>query len=92
MSDLHARNLDAAINLDAAAPLALCQTQNRQLLAGFLLTLASTAATLVDPYLTMPLMDKVLIPFQNGQPIDWPLVSKYLGGLFAAALVAWLLG
>jgi ATP-binding cassette subfamily B protein len=28
-----------------------------QLLAGFLLTLASTAATLVPPYLTMPLMD-----------------------------------
>ena len=63
-----------------------------QLLAGFLLTLASTAATLVAPYLTMPLMDKVLIPFQNGQPIDWTLVSTYLGGLFAAALVAWLLG
>jgi ATP-binding cassette subfamily B protein len=37
-----------------------------QLLAGFLLTLASTGATLVPPYLTMPLMDNVLIPFQNG--------------------------
>ena len=32
------------------------------LLAGFLLTLASTAATLVAPYLTMPLMDDILIP------------------------------
>jgi len=63
-----------------------------QLLAGFLLTLASTAATLVAPYLTMPLMDNVLIPFQNGKPIDWSLVSLYLGGLFAAALLAWLLG
>ncbi|HRL30146.1 MAG TPA: ABC transporter, partial [Ottowia sp.] len=41
-----------------------------QLLAGFLLTLAATAAQLVPPYLTMPLMDKVLIPFQNGQQID----------------------
>ncbi|MCL4184574.1 MAG: ABC transporter, partial [Burkholderiaceae bacterium] len=39
----------------------------RQLLAGFLLTLASTAATLVPPYMTMPLMDDVLIPFQNGK-------------------------
>ncbi|MEQ1630589.1 MAG: ABC transporter, partial [Gallionella sp.] len=29
-----------------------------QLLSGFLLMLASTAATLVPPYLTMPLMDK----------------------------------
>ncbi|MER2541256.1 MAG: ABC transporter ATP-binding protein [Azonexus sp.] len=63
-----------------------------QLLAGFLLTLMSTAATLVAPYLTMPLMDKVLIPFQNGQPIDWSLVTLYLGGLLGAALVAWLLG
>ena len=40
-----------------------------QLLAGFLLTLASTGATLVPPYLTMPLMDKVLIPYQE-RPSD----------------------
>jgi ATP-binding cassette subfamily B protein len=54
----------------------------KQLLAGFLLTLASTAATLVPPYLTIPLMDDILIPFQNGQQIDpgrWAL----LGGLLA---------
>lgn len=63
-----------------------------QLLAGFLLTLASTAATLVPPYMTMPLMDNVLIPYQNGAPLDTALVSLYLGGLFAAALVAWGLG
>lgn len=63
-----------------------------QLLAGFLLTLASTAATLVPPYMTMPLMDNVLIPYQNGAPLDTALVSLYLGGLFAAAMVAWGLG
>src|SRR5574343_426725 len=63
-----------------------------QLFLGFALTLASTAATLVPPYLTMPLMDNVLIPFQNGQPIDWELVSMYLGGLLGAAIVAWGLG
>ncbi|KXB30422.1 ABC transporter [Dechloromonas denitrificans] len=63
-----------------------------QLLTGFLLTLASTAAQLVPPYLTMPLMDEVLIPFQNGKPIDWPLVGMYLGGLFGAAALAWGLG
>jgi ATP-binding cassette subfamily B protein len=63
-----------------------------QLLLGFLLTLASTAATLVPPYLTMPLMDEVLIPFQNGQQIDIHLVAWYLGGLLAAALLAWGLG
>ncbi|WP_427312768.1 ABC transporter ATP-binding protein [Cupriavidus sp. H39] len=62
------------------------------LLGGFLLTLLSTAATLVPPYLTMPLMDKVLIPFQNGVPIDYGLVRLYLAGLLGAALVAWSLG
>ena len=65
---------------------------NRPLLAGFLLTLASTAATLVPPYLTMPLMDKVLIPYQNGVPIDVGLVTLLLGGLLASALLAWGLG
>ncbi|NUO87741.1 MAG: ABC transporter ATP-binding protein [Cupriavidus sp.] len=63
-----------------------------QLLGGFILTLLSTAATLVPPYLTMPLMDKVLIPFQNGVPIDYGLVRLYLAGLLGAALVAWSLG
>ncbi|MCR6496425.1 ATP-binding cassette domain-containing protein [Thermomonas sp. S9] len=62
------------------------------LLAGFLLTLASTGATLVPPYLTMPLMDKVLIPFQNGQPIDQRLVLMLLGGILGSALLAWFLG
>jgi ATP-binding cassette subfamily B protein len=62
------------------------------LLIGFLLTLASTAATLVPPYLTMPLMDNVLIPFQNGAPIDMRLVTMYMAGLLGSALVAWSLG
>ncbi len=63
-----------------------------QLLAGFLLTLASTAATLVPPYLTMPLMDRVLIPYQNGQAIDTGLVTWLLAGLLFSALAAWGLG
>ncbi|ANJ66696.1 ABC transporter [Halothiobacillus diazotrophicus] len=63
-----------------------------QLLLGFILTLAATAATLVPPYLTMPLMDDVLIPYQNGVPIQATTVMKYLGGLLGAALVAWSLG
>ena len=62
------------------------------LLAGFVLTLASTAATLVPPYLTMPLMDEVLIPYQNGVAIDSGLVAFYLMGLLGAALLAWGLG
>ncbi len=63
-----------------------------QLLAGFLLMLASTAATLVPPYLTIPLMDKVLIPYQNGVPIDKGMVSLLLIGLLGSALLAWSLG
>ena len=63
-----------------------------QLLLGFSLMMGATGATLVSPYLTMPLMDKVLIPFQNGQAIDPSFVMLLLGGLFAAALVSWGLG
>jgi ATP-binding cassette subfamily B protein len=63
-----------------------------QLLAGFLLMLASTAATLVPPYLTIPLMDKVLIPYQNGVPIDKDVVLLLLAGLLGSALLAWSLG
>lgn len=62
-----------------------------QLLLGFVLTLLGTAASLVPPYLAMPLMDEVLIPFQNGQHIDPMLVALYLSGLFGAALLAWAL-
>ena len=63
-----------------------------QLLLGFALMLGSIGATLVSPYLTMPLMDKVLIPFQNGQAIDPHLVMLLLGGLLGAALFSWVLG
>ena len=68
------------------------QPYRMQLLAGFVLTLVSTAAALVAPYLTMPLMDDVLIPFQNGTPIDWGLVRLYLGGLLGSSVLAWVLG
>ncbi|WP_295852815.1 ABC transporter ATP-binding protein [uncultured Xylophilus sp.] len=60
-----------------------------RLLGGFALTLASTAATLIPPYLTIPLMDEVLIPFQNGQAIPTSKVALYLGGLLGAALAGW---
>ena len=62
------------------------------LLLGFVLMLISTAATLVPPYLMGPLMDNVLIPYQNGKPINVYLVKLYLSGLLASALVAWSLG
>jgi ATP-binding cassette, subfamily B, bacterial len=58
----------------------------------FVLSLTCTAAGLIPPYLTMPLIDKILIPFQNGAPVNQSLVAWYLTGLAAAAVLAWLLG
>ncbi len=68
------------------------QPYQARLALGFGLTLASTAATLVPPYLSIPLMDKVLIPFQSGQSIDTWYVAALLGGLLVSALLAWSLG
>ena len=62
-----------------------------QLLLGFILTLLGTAAHMVPPYLTMPLLDDVLIPYQNGKDIDTTLVMLYLAGLGGSAVLAWLL-
>lgn len=64
------------------------QPYQGRLFLGFILTLLSTGATLVAPYLSMPLMDEVLIPFQNGKPMRTDLAVLYLGGLLASAVVA----
>jgi ATP-binding cassette subfamily B protein len=59
------------------------------ILGGFLLTLAGTVAALVPPYLTMPLIDRVLVPLQNGRREVIGLAWWYLGGLAVAAVGAW---
>jgi ATP-binding cassette subfamily B protein len=64
----------------------------KELSAGFALTLIGTAANMVTPYLTKPLTDNVLIPYQNGQHVDPMLVVTYLGLLVGAATLAWGLG
>ncbi|MGH8820838.1 MAG: ABC transporter transmembrane domain-containing protein, partial [Rhodoferax sp.] len=61
----------------------------KQLIAGFALMLVATAATLIPPYLTIPLMDDILIPFQDGKEIQPWLVTAYLGGLLGSALLGW---
>src|SRR6218665_3343547 len=61
----------------------------RQLAAGFALTLASTAAALGPPDPGIPLMDDILIAFQNGRQIAPGLVLLYLGALLLSALAAW---
>jgi ATP-binding cassette subfamily B protein len=58
---------------------------------GFVLTLTATAAGLVPPYLTMPLLDNVLIPWQTEKIDRSALAYWYLSGLAAAALLAWAL-
>ena len=60
-------------------------------LLGLLFSVASTVAALVPPYLTMPLVDEVLIPRQSGADIPFQRVWWYLGCLALAAVAAWLL-
>jgi ATP-binding cassette subfamily B protein len=62
------------------------------ILLGTLLAIAATAASLIPPYLTMPLLDNVLIPYQSGKSVNFGLVPWYLGGLVGASILAWLLG
>jgi ATP-binding cassette subfamily B protein len=60
-------------------------------LIGFVLTVASTASGLIPPYLTMPLIDDILVPFQNGKAVDITMVKWYLLGLAGASVLAWAL-
>lgn len=58
---------------------------------GVLLTLAATASGLIAPYLTMPLLDDILIPYQSGKPAQLNMIPWYLAGLAGASVLAWLL-
>ena len=62
-----------------------------QLAIGFTLMLLGTASHMVPRYLTKPLTDEVLIPFQSGKHVELSLVGLYVGGLLGAAILAWLL-
>jgi ATP-binding cassette subfamily B protein len=55
------------------------------ILFGFAMTLASTAIGLIPPYLTIPLIDNILIPQKNFELVPW-----YIAGLFGAAVLAWI--
>jgi ATP-binding cassette, subfamily B, bacterial len=64
-------------------------------LLGFGLTLATTAVGLIPNYLTMPIVDKVLVPWQAQAAPGFDAAQRtlvlYLGALGLAAVVAWLL-
>jgi ATP-binding cassette subfamily B protein len=59
---------------------------------GFALTVAGTGAGLLPPYLFRPLFDRVLVPHQNGEPVDWMLAVYFLLGSLGAVSIAWILG
>ena len=61
------------------------------IVVGLLLTFAGTAVGLIPPYLTKPLLDKVIIPYQNGQTVNLSRAGWYLLALAGAAALAWLL-
>jgi len=58
---------------------------------GLVLTLASTAATLVAPYVTALLIDNVLTPREKGQLVEFNLVIWYLSILVGSSVLAWML-
>jgi ATP-binding cassette, subfamily B, bacterial len=66
-----------------------------KVLLGFALTLATTGVGLIPPYLTMPLVDDVLVPWQASAAPGFEAAQRtlvlYLGALGLAAVVAWLL-
>lgn len=62
-----------------------------KLFLGFVLTLLGTAAGLIPPILTAPILDNVLIPYETTKQIDVSLTALYLGGLLGSGLLAWIL-
>ncbi len=59
---------------------------------GFALTVASTGAGLIGPWLTMSLVDDVLIPLQSAtHEVHVKHVYQFVAGLGGAALLTWLL-
>ena len=58
---------------------------------GLAVTLACTAAQLVPVYLTVPLVDGVLTPAENGKDVNWTLLYWCLAGLAGSAILAWTL-
>jgi ATP-binding cassette subfamily B protein len=71
------------------------QQRSGKIAIGLALTLATTAVGLIPPYLTMPLVDRVLVPWQESRGVvlasAYHDLWLYLGGLAGAAVLAWLL-
>ena len=90
---------DAPVVAGARSPLlrlfAFARPRLGVVLLGFGLTLATTGVGLIPNYLTMPIVDEVLVPWQAQAAPGFEAAQRtlvlYLGALGLAALVAWLL-
>ncbi len=100
--DLSEDDEDVFADADPATPAAASQpllrlfrfsrSWRKLMLLGFLLTVASTSAGLIGPWLTMSLVDDVLIPLQSAtQEVRVSLVYQFMAWLAGAALLTWLL-
>lgn len=99
-------SLGDSITINAPAPssaislfrlMRFARNRSGWVLSALALTLLATAAGLIWPYLTMPLIDNVLIPWQSrstelSQAEFFRALAPYMAGLLGAALVAWALG
>ncbi len=95
-----------SVSVNAPAPssaisllrlLRFARNRSGWVLSALALTLLATTAGLIWPYLTMPLIDDVLIPWQSrstelSQAEFLQALAPYLAGLLGAALIAWVLG
>ena len=61
------------------------------MLLGLALTVAGNFVGLMTIYLTGPLIDNVLVPWQEGREVTGHPAWLYLAGMLGAALAAWLL-
>ncbi len=80
----------AAKSLQRLAPFA--QRRASTIIWGLALTIAATAVGLVPPYLSIPLLDRVLIPMEKGEQVSATLVAIYLIAWAVSAVLAWILG
>ncbi|MBB5032940.1 cyanophycin metabolism-associated ABC transporter [Prosthecobacter vanneervenii] len=83
-------------NIPAAKPLfrllTFCRPWYRLLLLGLTLTMASTGAQMIAPWLTMSLVDDVLIPLQSQtEHVHVHKVYMFISALALAALLTWAL-
>ncbi len=69
--------------------LVFAKSRAGMMVLGLLLTIAGNFVGLMPAYLTGPLIDNVLVPWQEGQPILGHSAYFYLALMIGAALVAW---